>query len=587
MKLKTTLILAIIFALIVGYYYFFEVRRAKQVEEAKEEARKLFHYSSKQVTQLRLKEDDEVILCQKVGDEWKLEQPVQAKGDQEEIELLINNILDIEQERLIATEPADMKQFGLSPPTAEISFQVEGKWETLQVGDEAPTGMSIYAKKGDSSQVLMVNSLARSYAKKEVYDLRDKTILPFELERVKQFRYQTAQQDIICQKSEENQWNLLQPMKTKADSDKIQSFLQRLIDAKAKEFVEEEPEDLGRYQLAPAERELTFWLGEEMSQATLYIGKKDENKKSYYARGGQGMTVVLIDEEVFKELPEEIDGWRDKTLITFDRDKVNRIHLAHEEHSITLEKIENQWQLTEPLKTKADSWEVDSLAIALQGTKVEGFIDRPQRPDSWYGFDRPQLEISLRVEGEEATPKLVIGKQEKGKTTHFARSSQSPTIYLVKAEDIDKLKKTSFDLRDKVLISYNPSDLDSLTLNLPDEELIVISKSGDRWVIKKPRKYRSKQGEAEDLVWELNSVKMERIADESPSDLSPYGLEPPKAEINFKLKKGDPLPILLLGNKVEEENRIYCKLKDEPAVYEIPALSWDVISRIISPTEQD
>ncbi|TKJ29805.1 hypothetical protein CEE39_08820, partial [bacterium (candidate division B38) B3_B38] len=452
MKLKTTLILAIILALIIGYYYLFEVKRAKRVEEREEEARKLFHYSPEQVTQLRLKEGDEVILCKKVGDEWKLEEPVQAKGDKEEIELLINNILDIEQERLIASEPSNLKQFGLSPPTAEVSFQADGKWETLQVGDETPTGISIYAKKGDSNDVLLVNSLARSYAKKEVYDLRNKTILPFELERVKQFRYRTAQQDITCQKTEANQWNLLQPIKTKADSDKVQSFLQRLIDAKAKEFVEEEPEDLGPYQLAPAERELTFWLGEEMSQATLYIGKIDEDKKSYYARGGQSMVVVLIDEEVFKELPEAIDGWRDKTLITFDRDKVNRIHLTSEEHSITLEKKEDQWELTEPTKTKADSWEVDSLAMALQGTKAEGFIDRPQKPDSWYGFDRPQLEISLWLEGEEASPKLMIGTQEKDKTTHYARSSQSPTIYLVKEEDIDKLKKTPFDLRDKVLI---------------------------------------------------------------------------------------------------------------------------------------
>lgn len=194
MKLKTTLILAIILALIVGYYYFFEVRRAKQVEQREEEARKLFHYSPEQVTQLRLKEGDEVILCKKVGDEWKLEEPVLAKGDQEEIELLINSILDIEQERLIASEPSNLKQFGLSSPTAEVSFQADGKWEILQVGDETPTGMSIYAKKGDSSEVLLVNSLARSYAKKEVYDLRDKAILLFELERVKQFRYRTAQQ---------------------------------------------------------------------------------------------------------------------------------------------------------------------------------------------------------------------------------------------------------------------------------------------------------------------------------------------------------------------------------------------------------
>ncbi len=324
-----------------------------------------------------------------------------------------------------------------------------------------------------------------------------------------------------------------------------------------------------------------------MSQTTLYIGKKDEDKKSYYARGGQGMTVVLIDEEVFKDLPQAIDGWRDKTLITFDRDKVVGIHVAHEEHSITLEKKEDQWQLTEPLKTKADSWEVDSLAIALQGTKAEGFIDRPQRPDAWYGFDRPQLEVNLWMEGEEVSPKVVIGKQEEGKTTHYARSSQSPTIYLVKEEDIDKLKKTPFDLRDKVLISYSPTDLDSLAINLPDEEPIVISKSGDRWVIKKPKKYRSKQSEAEDLVWELNSVKMERIADEYPSDLSPYGLEPPKAELSFQLKKGDPLPILFIGDKVDEENRIYCKLKDKPAVYEISAFSWEVISKIITPTKEE
>ena len=587
MKLKTTIILAIMLALIAGYYYFFEVKRAKQVEEEKEEARKLFHYSAEEVTQLRLTGVEEVILCKKVGEEWRLEEPVHTKGDQEEIERLISNLLNIKQERLIASEPADLKQFGLSPPIAEVSFQVKGNWETLQVGDETPTGVSLYAKKGASNEVMLVSSLARSYVKKEVYDLRDKTIFPFELERVKQFRYRTAQQDVIFQKTEENQWSLLQPLKAKADSDKIQSFLQRLINAQAKEFVEENPEDLGQYRLAPPERELTFWLGEEMAQAMFLIGKRNEDKKSYYARGGQSMVVVLIDEQVFKELPEAIDGWRDKTLITFDRNKLNKLNLTYGEHLIALQKKEEQWELTEPLKTKADSWEVERFAIALQGTKAEGFIDHSAKPDSWYGFNQPQLEVSLWLEGEEAPQKLVIGKQEKGKTTYYARSSQSPTIYLVKLEEIDKLKKTPFDLRDKVLISYRPAELNSLTLKLPGEEPIMIRKSGDRWVIKKPKKYRSKQKEAEELVWELNSVRMERIADESPSDLSPYGLEPPKAEISFQLKEGSPLPLLLLGNQVEEENRIYCKLENKPAVYKIPSFCWEVISRITSPNEKE
>jgi len=583
MKLKTTLILAIILALIAGYYYLFEVKRAKQVEERKEEAKKLFHYSSEEVSQLRLKGVEEVISCKKVSDEWRLEEPVQAKGNKEEIEQTIKNILDIEQERLIATEPDDLKQFGLSPPTAEVSFQVNGKWETLQVGDETPTGASLYAKKGDSNEVLLVNSLARSYLKKELYDLRDKTILPFELDRVKQFRYRTAQQDIICERTGENQWSLIQPLKTKADSDRTESFLRRLIDAKAKEFVEEDPKDLGQYQLAPPERELDFWLGEEKAQTTLFIGKKNEDKKSYYAQGVQSKAVVLLDEEVFKDLPEEIDGWRDKTIISFDRDKLTKINLTYEEYPIALEKKGDQWELTEPSKTKADNWEVESIATNLQGTKAEGFIDHPDKPDSWYGFDKPELEVSLWVEEEQAPQKLDVGKQQKDKTTYYTRSSQSPTIYLVKEEDIDKLKKTPFDLRDKVLISYNPNDLETLTIKLPEEEPIVIRKSGDNWVIKKPKKFRSKQQEAGSLVWEVTSVKMERIVEESHSDLSPYGLEPPKAEISFQLKKGAPLPLLLLGNKVEEENRIYCKLKDKPAVYEISSSCWDAINKITSP----
>ena len=583
MKLKTTLILAIILALIAGYYYLIEVKRAKQVEEEKEEARKLFHYSPEEVTQLRLKGVEEVIACKKVGDEWRLEEPVQTKGNKEEIEQTIKNILDIEQERVITPEPDDLKQFGLSPPSAEVSFQVKGEWETLQVGDETPTGLYLYAKKGDSNEVLLVNSVARSYVKKEVYDLRDKTILPFQLERVKQFRYRTAQQDVICERTGENQWNLVQPLKTKADYDKIESFLGRLIDAKAKEFVEEEPKDLGQYQLAPPEREFTFWLGEEKAQTMLLIGKKNEDKKSYYAQGGQSKVVVLIEEEVFNDLPEAIDGWRDKTLISFDRDKLTKINLTHGKQLIALQKKGDQWELTEPLKTKAENWGVESLTIDLQGTKAEGFIDHPDKPESWYGFDKPQLEVSLWLEGEETPQKVVIGKQEEDKTTHYARSSQSPTIYLVKTEDVDKLKKTPFDLRDKVLIKYSPNDLDSLTLNLPGEEPIVIRKSGDKWGIKKPKKYRSKQKEAEDLVWEFISVRMERIVEESPSDLSPYGLESPKAEISFQLKNGAPLPSLLLGNKMEEENRLYCKLKDKPAVYQISSSCWDAINKITSP----
>jgi hypothetical protein len=69
------------------------------------------------------------------------------------------------------------------------------------------------------------------------------------------------------------------------------------------------------------------------------------------------------------------------------------------------------------------------------------------------------------------------------------------------------------------------------------------------------------------------------VVDENPSDLSQYGLNPPKADIAFRVKGKNELQHLLLGEKTATGGDLYAKTPDQKRVFLIAAYLENTFER--------
>jgi hypothetical protein len=94
-----------------------------------------------------------------------------------------------------------------------------------------------------------------------------------------------------------------------------------------------------------------------------------------------------------------------------------------------------------------------------------------------------------------------------------------------------------------------------------------VQKTNGTWQLLEPEKADADQGQVSNAATSLATLEINRVVDENPSDLSQYGLNPPKAEIAFRVKGQKDPRQLLIGEKTATGSDIYAKTPDQKRVF--------------------
>ena len=91
--------------------------------------------------------------------EWEVVQPLQAPGDPNSVDVLVNDVNAIEVLNTIST-PQVGSQYGLDQPGFDVSCRVQsGRSYNLTVGNQSFDGSGYYAQKGGDNRVYIISSV--------------------------------------------------------------------------------------------------------------------------------------------------------------------------------------------------------------------------------------------------------------------------------------------------------------------------------------------------------------------------------------------------------------------------------------------
>ena len=582
MNLKQTLIrTAVLILVLVGlglYFYFYEVKGGKKREEAQEEAKKVFQLDKGDVTEFRLaRADEEEIVCIKKEDTWRIEKPVEVDADQDAVDRVVREFADAKRTRTVDEEPEDIALYGLEAPPLKLAVTVKEKEgsPTLLFGNENPAKTAFYAKTEAEKTVFLVQTYVKRSLDKKLYDLRNKKVADFKKDEVQAIQLARGESKIETEKQDDDTWLLTEPLQTRGDKSEIDKVINKMNTARIKEFINENPQDLAEYGLDEPDIMLTVLIGEDRASKGLLIGRKNEDKKGYYAKRAEQKNVFLLEESFLEPVPDTVDTWRDHRLLTVSSSDIEKMQYTAEGQKFVLARNEDRnWELLEPVKEKADNLETNDLITNLTNIKAKQFLDDEKEE---FGLAQPQIDVNLWKKDVDVPIAVTIGAKDEEEDVMYARNMDGTPV-TIDVGDLEKATKSLFDFRDKVLVSFDKRDVQTLDVRYGEDELVVAQRD-ETWRVEKPDRFKiGNQGDIDSLVWAINYLKMEGIAEErKPGDLSAYGLNKPRAQFSATLADEKSVGPFLVGSS--KDGNVYVVTAEKPGVYLVKESILDDLKR--------
>jgi hypothetical protein len=372
----------------------------------------------------------------------------------------------------------------------------------------------------------------------------------------------------------EGGWRLVEPVDFPGDTTTLDGMASTLVQLTSEG------------EIADPQAPAVYGIGDERSVLHFHAGDRDYGLQmgskapvgaaTYVSPLGSGR-VYTVPTWRLNSLRKSLLDLRDRRVLVFDRDAVERIEASWPGGGVALEKGEDgDWRLTEPIEGPADQATVDSLLSDLSFLRAEGFVDDPP-PDAEAGLDPPAFALDLHTKGadEEGKPlHFALGSVLDGKL-RLARGAQ-PVLYQVSEERLADFPRKLVAYRFKELARFVASEARSFELVLRstsgEEETLRGQRDDGGW---KTEPEAMAPGKAAAMVNELARLDaVDIVADApKPEELAKLGLSPPRAHLRVlgEAPEGGEAPVLadvLLG-EVDPEAGIAAQRVDGAAVYRL------------------
>lgn len=390
---------------------------------------------------------------------WQITKPLQTGADDASLQGILQQLASA---RVAQTEPGTpdrLKVFGLDTPDVVLDFQMKnGAKHSLRLGKKDFTGVSVYAIVDSAKDVVLLPESLLVSADKPLQDLRDHSVLHFVAPDISSFGLKNSSGELAAAKDHEA-WKFTKPSSAPGDGDAISSLLSAVSNARMTTIASETPDNLAKYGLASPG--ISFTVTDAKGKtATLLLGKKEGDE--YFARDTSRPTIFRINQALYKKLTESFTDVRDKKLVHFDPATITHAEIHNASGTILCtRKNETDWAFDASAQKddnakqndqqkngkqkdnqQAKPVSLDKLFTPLQQATAEEIFDKPT-PALLAKLTKPAFEAILTGKSGKIL-KVEISKESGGFV--YARTSEAPTIYKLKAQVLTDLSFKSADL---------------------------------------------------------------------------------------------------------------------------------------------
>ncbi len=271
-------------------------------------------------------------------------------------------------------------------------------------------------------------------------------------------------------------------------------------------------------------------------------------------------------------------------LFQIEKGQITSLQLDKNDAKLIAVTGNGHWQITEPIRTRADDFAVENVLSTLQSLKMEREVEAAAQNLQPYGLDNPTLHLSFEADG--TSHQLRIGAKAVVRDQYYASSDQENRVVLISSTQQQSLDKSLFDLRSKKFFTFTSDQVDRIEIVHPEARLVVARLDKQRWQDATAVEIKIKSSRVESLLNRLILLRAERFVEDEEEDMARFGLDPARIKISLSAK--GKIETLLFGSSSEEET-IYAKgenmpgvaMVDEKPLEEIPVALSDLEDRTL------
>jgi hypothetical protein len=399
--------------------------------------------------------------------------------------------------------------------------------------------------------------------------------------------------DKIDIRRHDDKWRLETPIKDQADASAVNNLLldlenwQKDASISAKEM-EADKSKLSDYGLA--QPKLRLKLSGENAPPEIFFGKDAALEGKMYVRFANSKETFLVNQSVKKAIEKKPEDFRDRKLTDLILAQVVRVVLKTPAGEMELQKKGDHWDISKPLRSRADDQKVSDLIAQITTARIQQFVADDKGDLHPYGLAEPRGSITLFAQDDKqgAPGQTVhIGTiPEKEKEQVYVRFSSRGFVYTLpkKIEELLNIKPN--DLRDRNLVRIDTKILDRLTIDAPGKGKTVLARKDESWTIASRNNAPANSNEVRRLIETLQNEQVIKFVEDVASNLPKYGLDKPQLTVIFssfasentaETKAGEqPFASVAFG-KVDGDN-VYARVGDEPFVVAVRRTLLDQIS---------
>ena len=560
MNIKNTVILFLI--LVVGATLTYRYEHLARLEKSRKEneQKKIVYLEPEKVAKVVLENSTTIISLNKLNGEWRITGPIKTKADDEAVRKLVEGVSKMQVDSIIGDGTENLDDYGLSSPSVNAYFYVEGfkKSQNVSVGKDTPIGGKVYGLSSKIKNVFVATPEFRQLLNRKLYDLREKNVFPEKGIDLASMEIVRNGKRILFEKTDDKLWAISKPYFARAKQKEMIDLHSKIFGAVASDFIDRDvnDEDVG---LDPPKIKFTF-KNSDGREFFLFVGKKDEDKNGIPVRREQKGEVAMLPIEFFDELPRNPSDFRDLHFFPINYMDVNVITWGHLGRDGRMERNKDgNWEIIGNTREKVDQGKVISYLRGLGNTEVERFYN-----------DLPLSESKLVtvMEVMEKDARKSFSFYDYGERVYGVSGFQ-PNSFRLSRRDFEKLTKKPEDFIDRKIFKVLPAEISKLSIHY-DGQNFLLEKHGSKWDMKAPQQGEVSVRRVVQLVSSVLSseyVKMEEGKSKSESSGSPRA---PIAVISMIDATGNNAYEMTILGYTRDKAMLKAKVKGRDILYYLP-----------------
>ena len=379
----------------------------------------------------------------------------------------------------------------------------------------------------------------------------------------------------------DGKWRIVSPITADADTDQVNNLTGNFATLERSDVVDENPRNLKEFGLEPPRAEVAFRTKGSRELRRLRVGNKAPTGGELYAQVEGEQRVILISgfmEAVFVRSTFDL---RNKAILAFERDKIERIEIAGADRALTLTHAPSEWKITHPLNVRADFGTADGLVGRLSTAQMRSVVsDETPTPGALqqYGLAEPAITVTLTAGSARAV--LKIGRTDPA-GDYYAMDTARPLVFTVEPSLVDDLKKSPADFRRKDVFEFRPFNATRVELKRNGQPLVFElvkntdpkAATTDKWRQVSPARDLDRQ-KMDSFLSAFSNLRIDMWTDKSDG----LGLDSPQLAFVVKFEDGKKEERVVFARKGDE---VHATRSDEPGAGRIPTTDYDAALRAL------